>query len=131
MAASTPMQCLLRRVAKKPTFSRVSLRRSLTAYGSHLNKPPPDFLLPAFPRGAPSVIYTSPRYSPLLAPLRSAPYDFQTRQLSATSLAKGVVVSVNPRKDEDGNEMLIDITSRAATVRNLRQKLGSSRVQIC
>ncbi|CAD6579629.1 MAG: [4Fe-4S] proteins maturation [Alectoria sarmentosa] len=51
-------------------------------------------------------------------PLQSAPanpgHTLQWRKFSASSAAKAAVVTANPRKDEEGNEMLIDITARAA-----------------
>ena len=43
-------------------------------------------------------------------------HPLERRMLSVSPAAKAAVVRANPRKDENGNEMLIDITARAANV---------------
>ena len=77
----------------------------------------PNFLLP------PSVIMKNPTFAVSRrhrASTQSAPVTLghppQRRMFSATPAASTAVVTANPRKDEDGNDMLIDITSRAANV---------------
>lgn len=77
----------------------------------------PGFLLLAF--------VTKEHHAPAISyhhstPLQFAPanpgHPLQWRKFSASSAAKAAVVTANPRKDEEGNEMLIDITARAADV---------------
>ncbi|MCJ1232446.1 hypothetical protein MMC14_000398 [Varicellaria rhodocarpa] len=85
----------------------------------------PDFLLPAFSHQR--ITNTFPcsyrqkslsRLSPNTpsSVLRSVPETpLNPRRLFSTSLSNNAaIVTVNPRKDDDGNEMLIDITPRAA-----------------
>lgn len=46
-------------------------------------------------------------------------YADQRRSFVASANALAAIVTANPRTDEDGNEMLIDITERASTVSSL------------
>ena len=55
------------------------------------------------------------RRRPFLSPA-SPGHSLQRRMFSVSLAAKAAVIVSNPRKDEDGNEMLIDITARAAKV---------------
>ena len=50
----------------------------------------------------------------LVAPTHSR--HLQRRPCSSSQKKQAVVVAANPRKDENGNEMVVDITTRAATV---------------
>ena len=81
----------------------------------------PSFLLPAFSASKPT---HSPQKSlgPLVRNSRRCLMNplQQERSFLTSSSKQAVVVTANPRKDEDGNEMLVDITPRAAKVRPLR-----------
>ncbi|KAL2057724.1 hypothetical protein ABVK25_002108 [Lepraria finkii] len=83
--------------------------------GSHYSTPAfiPDFLLPAFMIGKP---VATPSFH-AFPPPRQPKYlnTSHTRHISASPATLATVVTANSRKDEDGNEMLIEITARAAT----------------
>ena len=88
---------------------------STSSHSAH--SPIPDFLLPAFTRGTP----TSPPLSHVHPTFRRrvgsrAAHVEHHRSISTSPATRAVVVTANPRKDVDGNEMLIDITTRAANV---------------
>ena len=107
-------QCTCASAAKKTLFN-TSKFLSTSSYSTHTSIP--DFLLPAFSRENPAVP-TSPPIHPAFqrhVPTRLSHAEHR-RSLSTSPATKAVVVTANPRKDVDGNEMLIDITTRAANV---------------
>jgi len=103
-----------------------SIRRHLSFFNNSTNAAIPDFLLPA------SSLHTSiPHASFHIQSPRPQPQPINRRQVqqrqsfSASAATNATVVAANPRKDEEGNEMLIDITTRAATVSFLYLWLSS------
>lgn len=75
----------------------------------------PDFLLPSSVTKKHHASTISHRRRPLLQSAPASPgHPLQRRMFSASTTAKAAIVTANPRKDEYGNEMLIDITARAA-----------------
>ena len=79
-----------------------------------------DFLLPSSTINKHHAYTKSHRHGPLLQSCPACPgHPLQRRMFSVFPAARAAVVTANPRKDEDGNEMLIDITSRASKVFSL------------
>ena len=115
MAAQGPSQrCSLtasRRLQSFLTRRPKSFKRSLIDLKL---EPVPDFFLPSFKHqrmlSTPSTIH---RYNLSSAAARRLPV-ISGRHFSTTQPFRAVVVTANPRKDDDGNEMLIDITPGAA-----------------
>ena len=107
-------QCTCASPAKR-TLVNTSKFLSTSYYSNHTSIP--DFLLPAFARASPTA---SPSFHIHPAFQRYVPTRLghveHCRSLSTSSATRAVVVTANPRKDVDGNEMLIDITTRAANV---------------
>jgi len=115
-----PVICLARnelaciRSARKSLFSP---RRHLATSSYSTQASIPEFLLPAFATKR----TVAPSFSYNFSPLHQSPATRmrplqQRRNFSASAANRAVVVAANPRRDEDGNEMLIDITARAANV---------------
>ncbi|MCJ1289496.1 hypothetical protein MMC34_001029 [Xylographa carneopallida] len=75
----------------------------------------PSFLLPAFGQQR---RFSIPTIAKLSLPLKVACVPVAQRSVrrlfTTSSRSSAVVVTANPRKDDDGNEMLIDITPRAS-----------------
>lgn len=107
-------QCACASPAKK-TLVNTSKFASTSYYSTHTSIP--DFLLPAFTRGTPPSSPPSHFHSAFQRHVGSrAVHVEHHRNVSTSPAIRAVVVTANPRKDVDGNEMLIDITTRAANV---------------
>ena len=110
-------QCTCASAAKK-TLVNTRQFLSTRSYSTHTSIP--EFLLPAFSRENPAVPPSPPLHPTFQrhVPTRLGHVEHR-RSLSTSPATKAVVVTANPRKDVDGNEMLIDITTRAANVCSL------------
>ena len=91
--------------------SSLNTGRNLTTGCSPKFEPFPEFFVPSL-----SEKRTHPLYHCIRSSRSSTLCGQLKRHFSQSPSSKAVAVTINPRKDEDGNEMLIDITSRAATV---------------
>ncbi|MCJ1386258.1 hypothetical protein MMC17_009384 [Xylographa soralifera] len=86
----------------------------------------PSFLLPAFSQQRALSKITASKRSPLSKTSGILVAEQTVARLFTTSSRRyAVVVTANPRKDDDGNDMLIDITPRASnnTLPNTSQRL--------
>ena len=120
--------CLLRHESKYTTAKRKTRWDCFFKAGRHLcsstryhssHTTPSTFLLPSVTARGLSYIrlrgsHTFQRSSPSFL---GGVYT-HSRRFTVSSKARAVVVTANRRIDEDGNDMLIDITSRAANVRH-------------
>lgn len=120
---SRPLVCLAKHeLAFTRTASRSSAntQRHLSTV-RHSCTSIPEYLLPlSLTEKHPSSTVSHPYIHYPQSALANPRHPLQRRLFSASPSAKVAVVSANPRKDEDGNEMLIDITARAANVCSVR-----------
>ncbi|KAH6969062.1 hypothetical protein DER45DRAFT_532704 [Fusarium avenaceum] len=71
--------------------------------------------IPPFGLRAPQLYVTHSRaYAHPRRSLNSRPHDISTRQFSTSAVRQKTQAILNPQQDEDGNEMLLEITDRAA-----------------
>lgn len=76
----------------------------------------PSFLIPSFQPSQQYQYDCSRRLSQKAAQLPRKADRRARREFSTTPLRKDVNVITNPRKDDDGKDMVVDITPRAANV---------------
>lgn len=119
----TSMRPLTRVATTQPTVLssqsfQSKVHRQLSAYTLKIHEPLPASLLPSPLTRSSRSFYLSRKSDQACGLLGLSYAHGQERHLSRWSAAKAAVVTANPRKDEDGNEMLISITPRAASVRN-------------
>ena len=77
----------------------------------------PDFLLPCFKQPGLSFPQRSIQTASQILPLGKKEHGSRAlRHFSSSTWRRAVSVTANPRQDEAGNEMMVDITPRAAKV---------------
>ena len=104
----SPMRCTTRSYATRVGYSGLEML--------------PPFLIPVFAHQRPvpkNVIRARMQFSKKPAEY-SGQHPPMCRAFSTTGCKQAVVVTANPRIDEEGNEMLVDITPRAANVSHYR-----------
>ena len=95
---------------------RLIPQRNLTDLRHQRTATIPDFLLPSFAPQRPTPKNSSLRTPPFQTQAYPRIFFHHERQFSTSARRNAVVVAANPRKDDQGNDMLVDITPRAANV---------------
>lgn len=119
MAAAKPIIPLLRLAVGSVGYTRVTKATFSSTSPIFMNssryktEPLPEYLLPFLRERRAYLLFHRPFRSSRLSCNNSQ----SKRGFFSSPTPKAVAATINPRKDEEGNDMLIDITSRAATVR--------------